>query len=562
MSFRLPALRILLIVGFGCFFSASFAQSGAKKVTFTNFTVQENHKDYRTGLLGLLLNFDVEFSWKEPAFENQQFSLSYRAEQGSKTVFQSGNPQLPSAIFSVDKGSQSVSMSAKSINISVPYASIPLPAGEQTVNFVFSLANNVGTYPDCATKWVNFNNKKVVSHSIEDQEFTFQDLKTNFAGKDFMSGIRGIEISAKLLTKFKAEETVETSYDFATLVRNGSGKVVFDSRKAAEGHKTVVNVALSDVNGRAGGTLNSFVDFRSLDMEGPGEGEIVFLAMDANGGSKEVFSKKMTLQVPPKYQYEEQGFSASNLTVKPSKVDGVQGIAVNFNCQFTHYGTMRNPEKGNYYFFLALMDATGKQVIALERAPNATAGTTQLMDGFLPEITPTPIKGGLFIPFTMLNLPEGNHSLKYALMVSDINLGTKFPTLATGSLEVVKPKEIQYFVRLEKLVMVNSDYDTEVFGLSSNLPELQYAIGVGFDHYYESEYIKNSLNGVPGSCLLRLSEGDPINLDLYDVDSGFFNDTDKLGSWNLAYVGKGQSFDFHLQNTGLVGDLLVHLERK
>jgi hypothetical protein len=234
---------------------------------------------------------------------------------------------------------------------------------------------------------------------------------------------------------------------------------------------------------------------------------------------------------------------------------------VQYSVAFKQTGIMRNHEKGKYFFYAAIFDGANKLVIAPERAPTIYAGTSQLQDGQMPSAENVVANGTLFIPLHMLNLPAGAHHLKYALMVSDINLKTKFPVISTGNIAITKPADVRYLLSLEQLEMINADYDTEIVPISSNLPELQYVFAVGNDHYYQSEYVRNSLTAIPGSASLHLSEGDQIHLVLNDIDSGFFNGNDLLGDWKIDYAGKGDSFYYEVNHSGQVVKLRLKVSQ-
>lgn len=534
------------------------AQGTSRTVTFPKFALQEAALE--GDFSGLRMQFDIGFNWVEEDFFKRSFTVSYRMVQGDRVVLASGDGHLNN--LSISPTVQTIKgksvMTATGYSIFIPYIDIPLEAGPQTAEVIFSLANDEGTYTDCFKKTVSFTHKKIVRHDLNQQVFTWSDLQCKYGLQSFSGNYPGMQMSAKVQLKYGPQESLNSEYEFALLLRNTAGKVVFDSRKAAKGSDPTRTLKNEMVDGKPSGVWSSFVGYYDIAMEGPGEAEVVLLLLGAEGGPKEIYQQKMMLQLPPQYNYETQEFALKAVSATEAVRDGVKGIAVAYNCGFKKAGIIRNPEKGQYYFYAAIFDANNKLVVAPDRSPTSGAGTSHLLDGHLPGEANVPAEGTLFIPLHLLNLPAGTHNLRFALMVSDINLQAKFPMVGNGNIVVNKPADVKYRVSLESLEMIDSDYDVEVIPVSSRLPELQYFFAVGKDRYFTSDYTKNSLTALPGAVTLHLSEGDPIQMVLYDVDSGFFNESDALGTWKIEYAGKGDSFDYVVNNSGQV----VHLKLK
>lgn len=532
-------------------------------VTFSNFTVQQDAvEDARTGAKGLLLKFDAAFNWTETDFFQRQFDVRYRMEQDGRVVLRDtdvpGYKRSLSTYEGTVKGKPG--MLAKGFTLLIPYSAIPLETGQHSVELVFSLANDQGTYTDCHRQKIQFAYTKVQLRTKSEQVFTFRDFVWDFAAKAWGSDVPGMRFTAQVDTKYPPSESADDSYEFYWLLRNG-GQVLYDSRGGTGSVGETEKFSPKLVEGKATAEVSMFADYYSVKMDGPGEAEVVFVLLGAEGGPKEIFSQRMPLNVPPQYNFESQEFTLGRLDVTAATRDGVKGLSVSYSAAFKHTGVMRNHQMGNYYFYLAVFDAANKLVIAPERAATLGAGTTQLQDGQLPGPSNTTAAGELFIPLHLLNVPAGKQQLKYALMVSDVNLKTKFPMVGTGTVAIDKPAERQYRVDLEYLEMIDANYDAEVIPVSSRLPELHYSIRVGEDSYYSSEYNRNSLLAIPGGTTLRLSEGDLLQVVLYDTDSGFFNDSDLLGRWTLDYAAKGDSFVYEVKNTGQVVGMRVKVTR-
>ncbi len=554
----------------GAFFLCGFllaanllAQGTERKVVFSKITLQENATNSSNGFTGLSLKFDVGFSWVEEDFFKREFALSYRVEQNGSVILRSTDADLYTQPI---RGTEQTVKGKKGMlsvgnEVFIPYLSIPLESGPQRAEIIFSLSNDDGTYTDCHRSPLNFTHQKIVRHNLNEQGFTISNFRIDYAAKEFSSNNLGMRIKADVGYKYNREQSLEDQYEIAWLLRNGAGKVLFDSRKDADVPDKTARIQNGTLEGKPGAALELFGNYYAIAMDGPGEAEVVVLLLGAEGGPKEIYAQKMLLNIPPKYNFEEQGFILKTVVAAATKKDGVSGIAVQYSCAFKLSGVMRNHEMGKYFFYAAIFDANGKLVIAPERAPTQGAGSSHLQDGHLPGPDELVANGSLFIPLHLLNLPAGSHQLKFALMVSDVNLKTKFPVVGTGKVSIVKPADLKYLVGLESLEMIDANYDSEIIPISSKMPELQYLFAVGEDQYYASEYNRNSLSGIPGSTTLHLSEGDPINLILYDVDSGFFNNSDLLGRWKIDYQGKGSSFFYELSNAGQVVSLKVKVTK-
>ncbi|MEY3444797.1 MAG: hypothetical protein RLZZ519_3078, partial [Bacteroidota bacterium] len=451
-------------------------------------------------------------------------------------------------------------MSSREVSLFIPYFEIPLESGTQKADLIFSLSNSGGSYTDCFKTSISWQHKKIVRHNLNDQIFEFKNLKVDYNAKEFRTEQAGLALSSDIGLKYGPEDCIESSYQLACVIRSG-GKEVFDSETAENSDQTRL-VPLEMIEGKPGSKVRFFVNYNSLKMDGPAEADIVFVLLGAEGGPKEIFTKRMLLDVPVKYNFDEQQFTLQKVEVIPATNDGVQGISVHYACAFKYTTILRNPEKGKYYFYLALLDANGKLAIDPARAPKSVSGTSHLMDAQLPSTTNTVARGSLFIPYYMLTTPAGAGNLKYALMVSDISLGTKFPVLGQGTVAVDKPEELKFRVALEQLEMIDADYDVEFIPPGSRLPELQYLFCVGEYAFFESEYNRNSLFAIPSSATLRISKGDKISMKLYDIDSGFFNNSDLQGKWDIEYLGKASPFLYEAHNQGQVINLRIKVEKR
>jgi hypothetical protein len=542
--------------------STLLGQTPNREVSIENWSLAEEKRESRTGLRGIEISMDINFNWVPEEYGYQIFEAQYRLEQDGKVVHRSAEngTAKPLSVMANDWPKQStVGISCRHYTLFIPYSAISAENGFVKAEFIMTLSNKEGTYTDCIKRTIGFEQRNRQVHNLNEQVFDFQMATLDYAANE--NEHPGFAIKGNINYKFGPDDVMEPHYECNWLLRDSTGKVVFDARKDGSFPKPV-KLTVSTVDAKPAGSYRFFVPYQDLVLEGKHKLSLEVTLLGAEGGPKQIHKEVLMVDLPIQYNFEAQEFSPGNVEVIATELDGVSGIEMSYTCTFKKVGLMRNAEKGNYYFYMALFDANGKMIVAPERAATKGARTSHLQDGHLPSSPQeATVSGKLFIPYYMLKLIPGKHTLKYALMVSDINLETKFPVLEQGTIAIQKPLEVRYHLSLEELVMNDSDYDVEFITYNSHYPELQYYFAVGFDNFYESQYVKNSLTAVPGSANLLLSQGDPINLSLYDVDSGFFNYSDMLGRWRIEYAGKTSPFYLRIDNVGQVQSLRLKVTK-
>jgi hypothetical protein len=286
----------------------AFSQTGKRAVTFSKMTVQEGVVDPSSDLSGLRLRFDIAFSWEEDEFFNRSFKMTYRWDQKGMTVLRSTDPGLStSSVMAARVTTKGKSgMVASGVEVFVPYAAIPMESGPQQVEMVFSLANDAGTYTDCHKAQLSFTQKKIIRHDLNAQGFTFSNFTMDYATKSFASNLPGLTIAADVAFRYSPEESVESKYEVALVLRNAAGKVVYDSQKTASMSDKTTTVRNALKEGKPSGQMAFFLSYYDIAMDGPGEAEVVIILQGTEGGPNEIFAKKMHLNLPPKYNFEDQ----------------------------------------------------------------------------------------------------------------------------------------------------------------------------------------------------------------------------------------------------------------
>lgn len=533
------------------------AQATDRKIEFGNLELEGDHNRYSRGTFGILLTFDINFSWTESNLSDQGFDLTYKIEQkGQVLPGPKGEIREAARVYARNRASDA-NMSITGVEIFVPYSDIPLESGQQDIDFVFSLKNRSGNYPDCDRLGIRFKHIKTIIYPIEEQEFDFQNISLNYHPIDQFEERPFLLFESEVINKYGLGQIKEESYELYWILKDDHGNIIYDSQKSSTSfdQKVILRPSIRDNKTRS--SLKTKIYYYELKAEGPTKATLYFYLLGTEGGPKEIYSLSKTFDFPTKYNFADQEFSVSNVLANAKTIDGVQGYEFNFEANAKLNSVLRNPEKGDYYFFVQLFDETGKQIIQPNRAPRFGGNTTKLQDGFLPNYHQSQKNGHLFVPAYMISSSVGGHKFSYALMVSDKNLGTNFPILHKGTFEGTKPQEISWQVNLEHLVMKDDKYDTEFIPISSRLPELQYSFNIGNDRFFKSEYVKNNLSAVPGGTSLLLSKGDKMRLVLYDVDSGFFNESDFLGSWILPYPETGDAFTTEKTNEGQLSTMKI-----
>lgn len=551
-----------LITGLGVL--PGFSQ---QKVTLQDLNIYQPFTDYSTQRSGIKVQFDLKFDQYEPEFFNRSYDVYYKLQTWEgETVFDSRFQQKstdrkvtarpdkpftdPNATYMVDKD----------VKIFIPFQQIDLPTGEYDVKMVLSVEGKNVNMPDCAEIDVHFAHERFEVHTFEEQEFAFSSLTVTYDTKGFGTKHPGFDLDFELQVKHGPNETTDSDYTLTWEFVKLDGTVVYTSKEANSIHHQSELLRLKELDENDRKSINLFIDYADVELGGPETVEIRFYAKASSGAKRAIYQEKKALDLPQRYAFEQQVFTLTEVKVTPDTKDGVSGLTFTAAVAFTETGPRSDPERGAYFFYPMLVDASGRTVFDGRTADELPLGTTTAYYGIHPVDHPTGGDIRIFLPYRHLNLPEGEHSLDYRILVSDKYRKIDFPVLAQGDLTYTQPLTRNYRIDVREMQLVTSNYDTEINALGNKKPDPQWYLNVGNDTEFTSVRMKNSLSGPTGGTILRVAVGDALSLVLYDDDRGLFNRDDLLGSWALPLPTGDEVAELKLEESGFIERLVVEVK--
>lgn len=269
----------------------------------------------------------------------------------------------------------------------------------------------------------------------------------------------------------------------------------------------------------------------------------------------------------PGTQAEEEEAKKDILTISSLKgtpdvtAGGVSGMHIDVEANLS------TRQEGGFPTLYALVYDTSKQPIkaAVTLSRYNIAGKAGCSRSIL--VQKFPVK--LFIPYYILDLREGRHEI-----IIQISAAVKYGTAAeekvlirgkkTFSLTINKPVVRKFRVMVRELRVAEKnlrDNNWDNGSGRSRLPDLRCKVELGAkaakDVVYASSVVKNSLSAawIDYSGILAISEGDTINIVVYDKDTMF---DDPIGRVKFkleelkAVADKGEKIRFGLVNSCLI----------
>jgi hypothetical protein len=548
-------------------FQPVLAQQDDFSAKILNFSLREDVVD-KEGRRGIGLKFDLRMTPAETEFDRRRFDLTWKlTDKTGKVIYQSKDQEdyldQKKSIMARKPWNNSSAryMEKQHVEIALPYNHLPLPDGEQKVTIVFSLNGKYGNLPEFARKELSFRQHVFTKHSLQEQTFSVSNMRFNYSAEGFAVDEPGIKMSFDLTPQYGPDESIEEGYTLYWLFRQPDGKVVFDSRKAQSIHHREEHVYLKNLRDGKFRDVSVFLNYDEIKMPGPAEVYVVLIAESDEEHHREIYAEKHMLNVPEKFRFEDQKFELSGLRAGAGFRKGASGLFIECEISLDNIGPRMDPEIGDYYVYPVLRNPKGEIVYSPKYLEPPAMASSRLAENLPALKDEGPVKVKLFLPWYVLQLSPGTATLQYTLKVSDRQRRYKFPVLSKGGISVRTPELRRYKINLVELLMKDSNYDTEVMPISSRLPDLQWTLRVGRDNRFISPKRKNSLRAPTGSSTVSIAVGDTLSVVLYDIDSGFFNNSDFLGSWQLPYQERGERFTIEEHNNGLVDHLKLEVTR-
>lgn len=557
MRIRIPLLALAL--------SLTSILHAQQNISVENVRVEAPYSQYSSTNKGLRIRLDIKFAQYVESYLGRSYKLDLvLVDAGGFAVFDSRNSyDFPVGVMAerAVTDNPKVAMEARDVSLFIPYKLIGLPSGKQTVTAVFSIKNDVATYPDFARKSITFQHTKIDLKTLEQQVFTAKGPYFSYGVIGFGETKPGLELRFDLGMKYGGEQVEAESYLLHLSVRTPDGKtLLYDSRNEKDNPHSAVALKPKDFPGDPRNTAFS-ISYHRLRLNAPGDVQVTLEAEEKGKGSRQLYQGIHRFNTPPKYRFAEQTFQPTPVQAKRTTLDGVAGIALDFECDYKYTGPLLDPEKGDFYYFAMLLGEKGDTVFTPAVLRRMDYGTTVGWSGHDPQLDSTGSTVHLFIPLHRLRLKPGTHKVNYVVMVTDKARTARFPLIGKGQLQIEQPRVLTYDLAVEHLEVIPGEYDVEVAIFSSPLPDLEWRLEVGEDTEFQSPTAENSLIGRPGSHRVKLSEGDELFLGLWDIDSGFFNRSDALGRWKIPYTDKGDDFVHTVDAQGAIKSMRIHVKR-
>ena len=462
-----------------------FAQ---QTVTLQDLKVIQPFTDYSSQRKGIKVQFDMKFSQYEADFFNRSYDVYYKLQTwGGETVFDSrfqqkatdrkvnAHPDKPWSDPNADY------MIEEDLKIFIPFQNIELEAGDHDVKMILSVEGKTINMPDCATIDVHFTHEKFEVHPFEEQEFSVDNLRVTYDTKGFGTKHPGFDIDFDLRLKYGPNESSDAFYMLTWEFAKLDGKVVYQSPDANSIHHQDERISLKQLDKNNLRDVNLFIDYADVELAGPETVEIRFFAKASSGEKRLVYKEKKALDLPQRYAFEQQEFTLSEVTAEPTAMDGVKGLSLRFEVEFAETGPRSDPERGAYFFYPTLLDGAGNTVFDGKTVQELPSGTTRAFSAINPSEFPTGGTVRIFLPWRHLNLAPGPYSLDYRIGVTDQSRKVDFPILTQGELTYTQPVIKKYRVDIRELILVSSNYDTqiEMFGNKKPDPAMVSARGKG-----------------------------------------------------------------------------------
>lgn len=539
--------------------------SAQQSMTVENVRVEAPATYYTSTTKGIKIRLDIIFSQYVEAYLGRSYKLNVvLVDAGGFAVFDSRNSyDFPIGVLAEKPAAPDpkVGMVARDVSMFIPYKSINLPTGKQTVTALFSLKNDYGNYPDFARKQLTFAHTKIDLKTLEQQKFTVKGPEIEYGAKGFGETKPGMNLKFMLGMAYGRDQLECESYLLHLRVHSADGStLLYDSGNEKDNPHSKETLDTDDFPGDPRSTT-FFISYQRLRLNAPGDVRVTLEAEEKGKGTRQLYQAVHRFDTPLKYRYEQQVFTPSQVSTVQTMRDGVSGLALNFVVDYKYTGPLIDFERGDFYFFPILLGAKGDTVFSPTMLRRTDYGTTTGWSGQDPELDSTGSIVSLFVPSHRLRLKPGSTQLTYVILVTDRARRARFPVVSKGTVAYEQPKIVTYDLRVDNLTVVPGEYDVEVAIFSSPLPDLEWRFEIGEDTEYQSPTAENSLTGKSGAHRLKLAEGDELYLGLWDIDSGFFNHSDALGRWKIPYVGKGDSFVHTVDAQGVIKSMSIQVTR-
>lgn len=341
------------------------------------------------------------------------------------------------------------------------------------------------------------------------------------------------------------------------------GKVYWEIRSLKKGtvyesleskHPGVRSVTL---NSEKEQTIELLADYNEIQLDEAGEAEIRILVEEEGGKEKEIWKKTQFLALPKKYAFEEQYVVGENPDTRVVVKDEVIGLEVSVTAKFKLTGPRKDPQRGDYYFYLNINNATGRALLHHYEVTLPEKHTTVNKVGVNPQLAQDDrVRVNFFVPLRLLALEAGDRLVQVVVEMSDVQGRVKFPELFKADTPIEMPEVKQLQVQVQELELAQKDAATGAPYFGSHKPDLQWQIRVGEDVDFASPAQEGSLVAEPGDGKAKAGANDAVWLVL--MDQGEEGSTPaRIDRIRLPLSAEGTPQTLDIKDDGIIKKLKV-----
>ena len=436
-------------------------------------------------------------------------------------------------------------MKADNVDVFIAYKDIQLPEGKHKVTIVFSAENEIKSLPDFYDHSFTFDQIAYTVYPFSEQEFVIKNFRMNFNSGEFMSEKKGVNAEFDLSVRYGVDNVNEESYTLRWQFRDENDKIVFDSEDASSIFYTDELVMLSNFEahdeGASYSNVNLYTEYDDLKAFTGETGYFVIIASAKGAGQREIFNEEIENGLPERYYFKEQEFEIVDMMTEPSIHEGVHGIEVTFEAFPKYTGLLMDEHLDDAFHFYPKLYHNGSLVYKAAGMSHHWKTRALLSDNMVASVEPLDPFLRFFIPYHHINLKEGSYELTMELHVTDKQNSVRMSKLHEITIDVKQPEIMHVDLEIDELKVEgpgSGGYDAFV----GSYPDVSWQITLGDEEMYSTGRNKNSLYGYTGQTSFDIVWGEPIELEVWDVDRGIFNRDDLIDIIELDYEDLGKSF--------------------
>lgn len=400
----------------------------------------------------------------------------------------------------------------------------------------------------------------------QNQSIELKSLKVKSPVSRTSEGL-GIEVICEVKYAFSIKEFSDRFYEIYPKLTDSNGVILIDS-------KNIKGYSQANPYDKGKDDFSVFIPYSYLHLSSGQHKCVLELYASHNDSIMPVFYKgEILFNVPVLYKYSEQKINIENFSATIKDKSGVAGIELVFDADFSFpsskiLGADDKTNLKNYCFYATITGQSRPYVFSPDQAPEKY-GFYEWNPYLLKEaIEPGKIqKCSLFIPFTKLQILEGNHNLNICLNVTNHNNTVFWKNLAKTNLIIDIPELQITKIAVKGIKIAQGEYDiagknipiVSIFtggkkkrGLG--YPDVMWKVTQGFFTAFSTDFFRNSFSGPDDTCFLKTLGTENIALLVLDFDA--VGKDDELGRFSF----KPRTGDYKIIHSGLAQNKVLNID--